>query len=211
MTTDILPELSLSVFFEFGIAISTIVAAFIFGSWRQLLKKSNKSNIDWGVHSQIHEFLTSLRVTNFACRAQIIQFHNGEYFVDGVSMQKMSTTHESLTTGIASDAIQNSLITMYSPLMEKLDRNLPELHYVTKEKPGYFRNTLELANVYAYMILPLYHGNGRSGFVILHWCDQTRTENVAKYISVITDEFEYYRNIIQTKLSQQLKSKKNIN
>ena len=205
---DFIKEITLPIWAEMGIAISVMIGGFILGSWRQLLKKSKKSNIDWSVHSQIHEFLTSLRVTNFACRAQIIQFHNGEYFVDGVSMQKMSTTHESLTTGIASDAIQNSLITMYSPLMEKLDRNLPELHYVTKEKPGYFRNTLELANVYAYMTLPIYHGNAKSGCVVLQWCDQTRTENVAKYISVITDEFEYYRNIIQTKLSQQLKDKK---
>ena len=205
---DFIKEITLPIWAEMGIAISVMIGGFILGSWRQLLKKSKKSNIDWGVHSQIHEFLTSLRVINFACRAQIIQFHNGEYFVDGVSMQKMSTTHESLTTGIASDAIQNSLITMYSPLMEKLDRNVPELHYVSKEKPGYFRNTLELANVYAYMILPIYHGNAKSGCVVLQWCDKTRTENVAKYISVITDEFEYYRNIIQTKLSQQLKDKK---
>ena len=52
------------------------------------------------IHTEIHELLTELRVLTDSARTQVIQFHNGEYFIDGISMRKFSLTHESVEKGI---------------------------------------------------------------------------------------------------------------
>jgi len=208
MDIDLIKEFSFSFWIEIGLSLSALVAAFLLGTWRQIIKVGKKNNIDWSIHTQIHEFLTELRVSTKAARAQIVQFHNGEYFLDGVSMQKLSTTHESLANGVSTDSRSNILITLYSALMEKLDINSPLLHNVDTEKPSLFKNTLELANVHSYMVLPLYHNGMKSGFVFLQWCSDDKNEFVLKNESKIRQEMIHYRNIIQTKLCTQLKGSK---
>jgi hypothetical protein len=63
--------------------------------------------------------LTELRVKVDCARAQIVQFHNGEYFMDGISMKKLSLTHESLSKGVSEEAgkTTNILISLFTPLM----------------------------------------------------------------------------------------------
>jgi len=207
MEIDLINDLNFSFWIELGLSISAIVFAFLLGSWRQILKIRKKSNIDWNVHSQIHEFLTETRVKTKAARAQIVQFHNGEYFVDGVSMQKLSTTHESLANGVSSDMKTNTLITLYSPLLDKLSLNTAKLYSVEEEKQSYFRNALELANVHSYMALPIHHNGLKSGFIFLQWCSDTKSDYVEKHLNNITVDLIYARNIIEAKLSQQIKGK----
>lgn len=87
--------------FEYGIATASFLVGAYYGI-KKIKEKlfSNKKKKEckqyWNIHSEIHEILTELRIRTDAARAQIIQFHNGEYFMDGVSMKKMSLTHESL-------------------------------------------------------------------------------------------------------------------
>ena len=204
---DLVPETSLSFMLELGLLISTLVGGFAIGTVRSAYKKLRKSNINWNVHTQLHEFLTELRVKTDAGRAQIVQFHNGEYFVDGVSMQKMSVTHESLANGVSAEATskQNTLITLISPIMLRLEENLANIYRTDEEKPGNFKNCLEAANIDSYSVLPLFHGHIKSGFIMIQWCSKTKTQEIEKDLERILFEIHYYRNIIQAKLGQQLK------
>jgi hypothetical protein len=210
---DFIPQLTLPVWVEAIVYIGAIASAYIIGKVREKKKRvrNDKYNaeIDWEVHSQIHEFLTELRVRTHAGRAQVIQFHNGEYFIDGISMHKMSTTHESLKNGLSSDAKKLLLVTMFSALMEKLEKNEPHLYKVSNEKPSYFKNTLDLASVDYYMALPLFYSNSaKTGLILLEWCDDTDSEFAVANENQIQLEMMHTRNIIQTKLSQQLKDRK---
>lgn len=204
---DLIPELSFSFWIELGVALSLIVTAFIAGRWKELIKKKKKANIDWSVHTQIHEFLTELRVITHAARAQLIQFHNGEYFLDGVSMQKLSMTHESLSNGVSSEIHNktNVLLSLYSTLMDKLDLN-DVVHYKTQnEKEGYFKNILDLGNVHSYSVLPIFIAGTKCGFLMVEWCSDHRMDYAEKNFSKLRTEIFYARNVIQTKLAQQLK------
>ena len=192
---------------EIGLAISTFLGAFILGGYRQYKKLTKRKNdIDWSVHTHIHEFLTELRVRTNASRSEILQFHNGEYFSDGVSMKKVSTTHESVSTGISSDAINGALLTLYLPMLEKLDHDRPLIIFTEEERPSFFKNTLDLANVYSYVVIPLRYSGSKNGLIMLQWCDDDgyTTDNSEH----IQKELFYYRNIIETKLSNQLKPDK---
>ena len=208
---DLIPEMSFSFWIEVGIAMALVFIGFLIGAWKKLWNKTSKnSNIDWNIHSQIHEVLTEVRVLAHAARAQIVQFHNGEYFIDGISMQKLSVTHESLANGVSGEALskRNLLISLFAPVMEKIEKNDP-IHYLTdKDKDSYFKSTLELFNVDSYMILPLFYGNIKSGFIMIQWCNKGKTDLVKSEIHKIQDDVLHARNIIQTMLTHQLKEKK---
>ena len=73
---------------------------------RKAIKKQKVNlpdNCFWKVHSGLHETLTELRVKTDCARAQIVQFHNTGEFLDGISMKKLSLTHESLDKGVSSE------------------------------------------------------------------------------------------------------------
>ena len=97
------------------VEVGMIVGVVIAGALTAILpilsrRKSNKSNqlkypdrFNWDAHSRIHERLTELRVKTDCARTQVVQFHNGGHFLDGISMKKMSLTHESLANGCSSE------------------------------------------------------------------------------------------------------------
>jgi len=210
MDIDIFPEFSFPFWLEMIYGFIFVMSGFLFAKFKSWKKSKKSANIDWNVHSQIHEFLIELRVLTHAARAQIIQFHNGEYFMDGVSMQKLSVTHESLANGVSSEAGSktNILISHFAPLMEKLDEDKAKLCITNIEKPSYFKNTLDLYNVHSYMILPLFVNGIRTGFLMIQWCSDKKNDYVSKHQDVIIEDFIHARNIIQTKLAQQLKGNK---
>lgn len=192
---------------EIGLGISTFLSAFILGGYRQYKKLTKRKNdIDWSVHTHIHELLTELRVRTNASRSEILQFHNGEYFSDGVSMKKISTTHESVSSGISSDAIRGALVTLYLPILEKLESDRPIITFTEEERPSFFKNTLDLSNVYSFVVIPLRLHGSKNGLIMLQWCDDDgySTDNSEH----IQKELFYYRNTIETRLSHQLKSNK---
>ena len=100
--------------FESWVEIGMIMAAVIGGislvlfpyihSYLKNKKTLNRqTQFDWNTHNRLHEVLTELRVQSDCARTQIVQFHNGGEFLDGISMQKMSLTHESLASGTSSE------------------------------------------------------------------------------------------------------------
>ena len=122
------PELW-DMFIKIGLAFGAVFAGIVtyFGSRRSKRKKKNfkRSNIVspildypdsfWTVHSSIQESLTELRVKIDCARTQLIQFHNGGQFLDGMSMKRLSLTHESLANGVAGDQrrSQDLLMSMF--------------------------------------------------------------------------------------------------
>jgi len=146
------------------------------------------------VHSEIHELLTELRVLTDAARAQVIQFHNGEYFMDGISMRKFSLTHESVEKGIESDGerMQGLLCSMFLPLLLLVIEDEPKIYFTVDLKDSHVKQYLESRNVEAFSVLPLRKQNQMTGFTVIQWCSGNKAENLdavycADRIRKITD------------------------
>ena len=117
---DLIKSVDLAFYIELGIVIALVGMGFVWGL-RKAIKpffetKITKRKNDqlWKMHSDVHEALTEARTKVDAARALIVQFHNGEYFLDGSGVKKMSTSHESLRYGISScgEKLQNILISI---------------------------------------------------------------------------------------------------
>lgn len=132
------------------------------------------------VHGEIHELLTELRVLTDSARAQVMQFHNGEYFMDGISMRKFSLTHESVEKGIESDGerVQGYLCSIFLPLLLLINENDPKIHYTVDLKENYVKQYLESRNVEAFSVLPIKINNTITGFCMVQWCSGNKAENL---------------------------------
>jgi hypothetical protein len=157
------------------------------------------------VHSEIHELLTELRVLTDAARTQVIQFHNGEYFMDGISMRKFSLTHESVEKGIESDGVrlQSCLCSMFLPLLLLISENNPKIHYTVDLQETYVKQYLESRNVEAFSVLPVKINNMTTGFVMVQWCSGMKAELIDKLYT--TQEMKKVTNSITAQLAQQNK------
>ena len=154
---------------EIGKMAAAVGAGFLLGipviraSIRKLKRKSKEECFSasfYRIHSKVHECLTELRVTTDCARAQIVQFHNGGQFFDGVSMKKFTLTHESLVRGIAGEGTtkKDLLLSMYIPLLTELKENSPHLRLVSNHELSYSKQVLETNNCISYMILPIRNG-----------------------------------------------------
>ena len=132
------------------------------------------------VHSEIHELLTELRVLTDAARAQVIQFHNGEYFMDGISMRKFSLTHESVEKGVESDGerVQGYLCSMFLPLLLLINENDPKIQYTCDLKESYAKQYFESRNVEAFSVLPIKVNSQTTGFCMVQWCSGSKAESI---------------------------------
>jgi hypothetical protein len=186
-----------------------VACAMMFGVWKAWTKYSkdreHNDNSFITVHGEIHEVLTELRVLTDSARAQVIQFHNGEYFMDGVSMRKFSITHESLEKGIESDAnrIKGVLCSMFIPLLNLVLEDSPKIHYTVDLKNSYLKQYLESRSVEAFSVLPIKIQNQTTGFVMVQWCSGLKAERIDETFTV--NELTKIRNQITAQLGQQKK------
>jgi hypothetical protein len=104
--------------------ISLAVAGILGLGWGvvKFLQSRPKTDNFMAIHTEIHELLTELRVHTKAMRVSVLQFHNGEYFMDGISMRKFSITHESSHRGYISQSLKfkNVLCSLFIPLLNKI-------------------------------------------------------------------------------------------
>jgi hypothetical protein len=169
-------------------------------------KDNHKENIDFiQVHSQIHESLTELRIQTDAARTQVIQFHNGEYFMDGVSMRKFSLTHESLSRGVSADAprIKGLLCSMFVPLMNFVIKNEASVISVYDIPHSFCKQFFEETNVEGFVVLPLKVRGQLTAFVLTQWCSEAKLETVDH--KLVKQYMDDARNAIEVQLSQQKK------
>ena len=184
-----------------------VACAMMFGVWKAWTKyikdRENNDNSFITVHGEIHEVLTELRVLTDSARAQVIQFHNGEYFMDGVSMRKFSITHESLEKGIESDAnrIKGVLCSMFIPLLNLVLEDAPKIHYTVDLKNSYLKQYLESRSVEAFSVLPIKIQNQTTGFIMVQWCSGLKAERIDETFTM--NEITKIRNQITAQLGQQ--------
>jgi hypothetical protein len=209
---DLVTGVSLPMWMDIGLGISALVFGFFVGAWRQVAtnRKKNKANknINWQVHSQIHELLTELRFSTDAARTQLVQFHNGEYFMDGVSMRKLSLTHESVSKGVSEggERLHGFLLSLFTPLVGKVLDDVAVLHHTKQEKDSFFKNFFLAENIDSYMVLPIKHSGMSSGYVIVQWCSPAKTKSVQKKVEDIAEFMLETRNQIQIQLDDQMRT-----
>ena len=208
---------------ELGMVIAAIAGGILislpaFIRWRKNVsnKKSNlqsdlhyPQSFNWDIHTTVHEILTELRVQTDSARSQIVQFHNGGHFLDGISMKKMTCTHESINTGVSGegDRKKDLAVTMFLPLLNLIKDNIAKIHITSAFPDTYCKKFMETSSVIAFSSLPIRHNNNIVGYIMCQWCSWNKTDAIDE-IS-IENEMESARNRIEIYLGQQLK--KNIN
>jgi hypothetical protein len=193
--------------FENWSIYSAVVIAFAVAAWKywKKFKKEEHSNKFTQVHSEIHELLTELRLVTDSARTQVIQFHNGDYFMDGVSMRKFSVTHESLERSVDSCAskMHAVLCSLFIPLIQLVLDNKAKIHFTQDLRESYFKQFFESRNIEGFSVLPLIVRNQTTGFILVQWCNSKKVDEVEPVF--VEHQVEKIRNLIQVQLHQQPK------
>tara|TARA_Y100001963_G_C6779497_1_gene449110 strand:- start:33 stop:686 length:654 start_codon:yes stop_codon:yes gene_type:complete len=165
-------------------------------------------NFNWDVHSRMHETLTELRVRTDCARAQIVQFHNGGYFLDGISMKKQSLTHESLAPGCSSEreTKKDLLLSLCIEGLQLLRENESKLHIVEQLEDSWCKNFMQTANTISFAFLPLRKQSEVIGYIMVQWCSWSKTDGVDE--EIVAKELETARNEVEVHLSRQHKRHK---
>ena len=164
-------------------------------------------NCFWKVHTVLHETLTELRLKTDCARAQIVQFHNTGEFLDGISMKKLSLTHESLDKGVSSEMSvkQNLLLSMCVEGLMLLLEDDSKIYIVDTLEDSWCKQLLENSNVVAFSFLPLKKYGQAIGYVMVQWCSWNKADNVDEV--EMSEHVETARNLIEVQLDI-LKGKK---
>ena len=194
--------------FQIGVSAIALLSGIIYAIRKLLKKRKHEMYMSfWSTHSQIHETLTELRVLNDCARVHLVQFHNGEYFLDGVSMKKLSLTHESVNKGTSGegDKIQGLLISRFLPLIQKLIQEDSSLSLVEDMEESYFKQFMTSGSILAFIVLPIKYRGMTTGYVMCQWCSWEKLDKLDEKSS--TSALEYAKNTIEVLLSQQLRIK----
>ena len=151
------------------------------------------------VHSQLDEYLTELRIKLNACRSSIVKFHNGGHYLDGASILKFTTTHESRKNGVESskDSSQGLLITRFIDMLEMNQKDSSQLMWTIDLKDTHFKGYQETKGTIAFSILPLKSHKGLDiGYVICEWCTYDNVEDMIQ--EEISYEMVHYRRMINS-------------
>ena len=193
MELDLVKGVDLHIFLEVGIALAVFGGGFIFGiakNWKKFKPSKKKDKQYWKLHGRLHETLTELRVKTDCARAQIVQFHNGEYFMDGVCMRMMSLTHESLQNGIEGEGSrkQRLQLSMFMPLMGIVTADEPAIQVVKEKDESFCKQFMEASNVITFCALPIRKQGMVTGYVICQWCSEAKASklNAKKIASELT-------------------------
>ena len=196
---------------EVGMVLAALIGgfvAFLFPYLHKLKKDTKKlfnqkADFDWNTHNRLHEVLTELRVQNDCARTQIIQFHNGGEFLDGISMQKMSLTHESLASGTSSEmeTKRDVLLSLCIEGLKLVKENNSKVHVVELLEDSWCKKFLQSSNVIAFSFLPLRIKEHIVGYVMCQWCSWSKADEIEE--DIVKSFLEDARNIIEVTLEQQ--------
>tara|TARA_R100000008_G_C3569439_1_gene161134 strand:+ start:518 stop:1150 length:633 start_codon:yes stop_codon:yes gene_type:complete len=162
------------------------------------------ASCNWDVHTQLHETLTELRVKTDCARAQIVQFHNGGEFLNGVSMKKQSLTHESLRKGVSSEreVKQDLLLSMCIDGLTLVLEDNPEIYMVSDLEDSWCKQFMENSNTIAFSFLPIRQNNQAIGYVMSQWCSLAKADEIDT--EIVSEWMETSRKIIEIQLAHQL-------
>jgi hypothetical protein len=194
--------------FETITIISGVIVGVIAASIKMFVKKPDNEKEHIGfirVHTGIHETLTELRIQTNSDRTQVLQFHNGEYFMDGVSMRKFTLTHESLVKGVSADArrMTGLLCSMFVPLLSIMLKTDGTPFHINDLIHSYSKQFLEENNVQGLSILPIKVKGVITAFLLIQWCDEKELDAVNKQMA--SCHIRDARDSIEIQLSNQEK------
>ena len=201
--------------FELGVAGVAIAVGTAFGIHRILKGKKSMlleekrqlkfpSSCFWSTHTRIHETLTELRVKTDCARAQLVQFHNSGHFLDGISMKKMSLTHESLEKGVSSEMSckKDLLLSMCIDGLNLLLKDEPKLYTVSDLEDSWCKQFMENSNVVSFSFLPIRSKGLVVGYVMCQWCSWTKTDSIDE--NQMVEEIIEARNLVEIQLEQEI-------
>ena len=124
--------------------------------------------------------------------------------MDGVSMKKMSLTHESLRSGISAEVHQKKdvLISAYIDFIRSILDSKYRFEVVGAMKESYQKQLFVASNVIAYMAVPLQSKGMNVGYIIVHWCSDEKVEKVKE--DAASNELKYAKDRIEVQLGQQI-------
>ena len=159
-------------------------------------------NFQWDTHTRLHEILTETRIKTDSARTQIVQFHNGGTFLDGISMKKFTVTHESLNTGTAGegDTKKDLLISMFLDKLNILIKNEPDLYITSKLEDSYSKQYMINSNIVAFAMLPIRRKNEITGYVMIQWCSLPKVDEIDE--NELKEQLLYARDCIEIYLQQ---------
>jgi hypothetical protein len=197
--------LSLIDYTKFIDIISLIMVGVIGGVYGIMKFVKSRIKVDnfIAIHTEIHELLTELRVTTKCMRASILQFHNWEYTMDGISMRKFSVTHESTHKGYTSQVslLKGSLCSMIIPLLVHVVENKSLIYPLRSLPESYTKGFFEDENVSDYACLPLKNKGANVGFVLLQWNE--KFEPQLEEHDILMKHFKAIKESIEIQLSHQ--------
>ena len=197
--------LSLIDYTKFIDIISLIMVGVIGGVYgiMKFVKSRIKTDNFIAIHTEIHELLTELRITTKSMRASILQFHNGEYTMDGISMRKFSVTHESTHKGYTSQVslLKGSLCSMFIPLLVHVVENKSLIYPLRSLPESYTKGFFEDENVSDYACLPLKNKGANVGFVLIQWNE--KFEPQLEEHDILMKHFKAIKESIEIQLSHQ--------
>ena len=175
------------------------------GKMKMLLKEKNKSielpdNCFWRTHTRLHETLTELRVRTDSARTQIVQFHNGGQFLDGISMKKMSLTHESLDKGVSSELSnkQDVLLSLCVAGLNTLLEDEAIIHIVEDMEDSWCKQFYQSSNIITLAFLPIRKHGQAIGYVMVQWCSWNKADSIED--ETVSKELEDARALIEIQL-----------
>jgi hypothetical protein len=189
--------------FQLGIMGATVLAGFIYGlrkAYRAISKSRTQRNEERfsQVNMRIWEALSEIRLTHGASRISLTQFHNGGKFVDGSSMRKMSISHQSCDSKIASTMQfrQDVLVSRFVEIIDILHDNDPRLRLLSNFGESNSKKFYQLHDTVAVSILPVYSSDSMLvyGYISVEWCDLGSLDKVNE--KELTQDLENARSQI---------------
>lgn len=189
-----------------GVAIVLMSVKIKFNKMKDKGWLSNDSAF-WNAHTIINETLTELRVKSDCARTQIVQFHNGGQFLDGISMKKMSLTHESLRNGVSTEMSvkKDLLLSMCVDGLTLLTKDTPNLYITETLDDSWCKQLLQNSNVISFSFLPLRKHNDIIGYIMCQWCSLAKVDEIDEEDMSIL--LEKTRRLIEVQLHLENKGK----
>ena len=170
---------------------------------KNVFKSPAKTEEYLSIHHQINERLTELRKDTNCMRATVMRFHNGGYFMDGISMMKFSVTHESSHKGYERQAykLKDSQCTLFTSLLSKMMENKAQIVTVSELGKSYTVQFFEDEYVSHIACLPLKNKNAIGGFILVQW-HKDYAPDFSK-VEAIMSNFVKHKDSIELQLSYQ--------
>ena len=197
-----------------GISLAAVTAGFFTYFINKQIKKRKKAKdivspsldfpeVFWNVHTKIQETITELRLRVDCARTHLVQFHNGGYFLDGISMKRMSLTHESLERSDSGEIKnhQDLVMSMFMPLLENVKNDTATLRYVNEMEDSYPKQHLDSSNVIAFSVLPIRNDNMIVGYIMSLWCSWNKVDSIDE--ELVEDWMNRSQSLIEVELINQ--------